>query len=143
MDPVRPPSSDLHGGLVGVAVAGAASWLALSASLLDWAWDGALLGRRVSAGGALVMSCALAGLAAGVVGAMVGMIKGRHVRWSVLAGVGAAQVAAVALAGAMVLVLAFAGASVLAPTTPWTFGGAALLSAASVGAVLLTPRRQL
>ena len=141
MDPARPPTSDLHGALVGVLLAGAAAWLALNAVLFDWAWDGQTVLGVSGRWGAVLAAASAAGLAASAVAAMLGAIKRRRIRLSVLASLGAGQAAALVLAGALGAALAM-GLGISDVLVPVGVGGALLLSAAATGAVMLVPRRE-
>lgn len=142
MDPARPSTSDLHGALVGALLAAGAAWLALSALLADWAWDGAapLIGRS-GTGAALLLSACAGGIAAAGVAALLGAIKGRRVRLSMVASVTAAQVAALAVAAALGAYL-WLGGSLADALLPGSIAGAAFIGAASTGAVLLVPRHE-
>lgn len=143
MDPDRPPTSDLHGALVGILVGGAAAWFAMTTSLMDWAWDGRLGGADLASGrgGAILASAALGGLVAGIVAALLGIVKGRRARLSVLAGLAAGQGAGLCVAAAFVAYAWIAGEYVDV-LMPLTLGGAALTAAVATGAVLLVPRRR-
>ena len=142
MDPARPATSDLHGALVGALLAAGAAWLALSAMLADWAWDGAapLIGRSGS-GAALLASACAGGVAAAGVAALLGAIKGRRVRLSMLASLTAAQLAALVFAGALAAYL-WLGGSLADALLPASLAGAAIIGAASTGAVMLVPRHE-
>ncbi|HEX2022108.1 MAG TPA: hypothetical protein VHH36_05300, partial [Candidatus Thermoplasmatota archaeon] len=90
--------------------------------------------------GAVVQACALAGLAAAVVSALLGAIKDRGIRLSVLAGAVSAELAALVAALVLVVVVTLRGgvADVLVPAS---LAVALLLAVAATGAVLLLPQK--
>lgn len=138
--PADHAASDLHGGLVGGLIASGAAWIAISAILLDWAWDGRVLGAGLSRAGAVWAAMASGGLAAALIAMLLGAIIDRHIRRASLGAFAAGQAAAGVIA--LGLVVGFSLGLELAPRMPAVaIGGAIVLAFVTTGAVLLVPRR--